>query len=291
MGTVRTAIRSAAFSRGTAAEVLARANRLLYSESRTMVTALFGIIDRANATFRYAVAGHPPPLILKSDGSVRDLALGGPPLGIIPELTLDDRCEPLRPDETLLLYTDGIIEFAHDAIAGERRLHDCAARWARGGRLGGVAGLAREVLGQSKPGDDIAMLAVTLLPDDVIDVTVPAEPRHSSILRETVREFAEGCKLAKSRVDDLILSVGEAVNNAILHAYEERGGTVRVRAKREASKIVVEVLDSGCWRAAQAHPRSAQLDENGRGLLLMRSLVDAEVDAGVGGTRVTLTVQ
>jgi len=296
MGSVRTAIRAAALNGGTPDVVLARANRLLFSESRTMVTALFGIIDSAAAMFRYAVAGHPPPLILSPDGSIRYLTHGGPPLGIMRNIELQERSESLNVDDTLLLYTDGIVEYEHDALAGERRLEQCAARWVGAGRPGGVAALAQSVLGSRKPADDIAILTATLLPKNVIDVTVPAEPRHSWVLRETVREFAEGCNLDKGRLNDLVQTVGEAVNNAILHAYQDEPGTVRVRARREECGIVVEVLDTGRWRSTEdcssvSSRNDLTLAENGRGLMLMRCLADnVEVATGEEGTLVRLTL-
>jgi serine phosphatase RsbU (regulator of sigma subunit)/anti-sigma regulatory factor (Ser/Thr protein kinase) len=293
MGSARTAIRVAALNGESPDAVLTRTNRLIFSEGRTMVTALFGIVDHATATFRYALAGHPPPIVLAQDGTTRVLQLGGPPLGVMRDLDLVEHSEPVRVDETLLLYTDGIVEFRRDAMAGEEWLRERAGRWARDGRPGGVAQLTRDVLGESESRDDIAMLAATILPEHVIDVTVPAEPRHSSLLREMVREFAENCNVNRARLEDLILGVGEAVNNAMVHAYRGVAGTVRVRARRRENGIVVEVLDNGCWRGESGEQRTAtgELSENGRGLMLMRKLADGvEVDATANGTRVTLTV-
>ena len=67
--------------------------------------------------------GHPPPLLLRADGSVQRLDRGGPVLGLL----ADARYETARPrcgrGDRLVLYTDGVVEAA---CARGRR-----ARWAR----------------------------------------------------------------------------------------------------------------------------------------------------------------
>jgi hypothetical protein len=58
----------------------------------------------------YARAGHPAPLLRRSDGTVVDLdAAGGPPLGT-GEWTWQEATSPCRPDAYLALYTDGLVE-------------------------------------------------------------------------------------------------------------------------------------------------------------------------------------
>jgi serine phosphatase RsbU (regulator of sigma subunit) len=76
----------------------------------TLATCLYAVCDTASGTCRLARAGHPPPVVIKPDGSAHLLDLPpGAPLGIggisytTTELTLD-------PGSTLVLYTDGLIE-------------------------------------------------------------------------------------------------------------------------------------------------------------------------------------
>ncbi len=51
-------------------ELLARANRLLYETSgaERFVTLVYGVYDDAARTFTYINAGHPPPLVIRTDG-------------------------------------------------------------------------------------------------------------------------------------------------------------------------------------------------------------------------------
>ncbi|MFI0349990.1 SpoIIE family protein phosphatase [Actinomadura sp. 9N407] len=59
----------------------------------------------------YAVAGHPPPLLVTADGGGRYLdGAANPLLGLPCTRPFHSATEPLPPGSTLLLYTDGLIE-------------------------------------------------------------------------------------------------------------------------------------------------------------------------------------
>jgi serine phosphatase RsbU (regulator of sigma subunit) len=59
----------------------------------------------------YAVAGHPPPLLVTPDGDCRLLeGAANPLLGLVFDQPYGSAVEPLPPHSTLLLYTDGLVE-------------------------------------------------------------------------------------------------------------------------------------------------------------------------------------
>lgn len=78
----------------------------------TFVTAFFAVYDPATATLSYARAGHNPPLLKDGmTGAIRTLdGVGALPLGILDPLSLECDRLTLRPNDTLILYTDGITE-------------------------------------------------------------------------------------------------------------------------------------------------------------------------------------
>lgn len=81
----------------------------------TFVTAFHALYDPATRTFTYSRAGHPPPLWRKPSANghvgLEELdAVGGLPLGIMPDETYEDASITLEPGQTLTLYTDGIPE-------------------------------------------------------------------------------------------------------------------------------------------------------------------------------------
>jgi serine phosphatase RsbU (regulator of sigma subunit) len=65
----------------------------------------------AGWVLRWSNAGHPPPLLLRADGST--LLLERAPdllLGLDPDALRADHEHPLTPGDTVLLYTDGLVE-------------------------------------------------------------------------------------------------------------------------------------------------------------------------------------
>ena len=70
-------------------------------------------------------AGHPPPLLVRVDGTVEEISCPGRALGVFPDAELDDTHTRLMPGETVVFYTDGVTE-ARDSdggFFGEERLH------------------------------------------------------------------------------------------------------------------------------------------------------------------------
>jgi serine phosphatase RsbU (regulator of sigma subunit) len=55
-------------------------------------------------------AGHPPPLIVRDDGRIRELGGSGPILGGWRESSWTDRVVDVGSSETLLIYTDGVTD-------------------------------------------------------------------------------------------------------------------------------------------------------------------------------------
>ena len=107
-------------------------NRMLWDglSDGVFVTACFAQLQPDTGALNYARAGHCPARLRRADGRVLTLdAGGGPPLGVLPDLTTEGGSETLAPGDAIVLYTDGITE-AFDAggeMFGEARL-DAAIR-------------------------------------------------------------------------------------------------------------------------------------------------------------------
>ena len=76
------------------------------------LTAIIGQWDRSTRVFRWISAGHPPPLLLRADGSAEELEGAGTyPLGLFEGAREFETTERrLEPGERLLLYSDGLTE-------------------------------------------------------------------------------------------------------------------------------------------------------------------------------------
>ncbi|MGW0496028.1 PP2C family protein-serine/threonine phosphatase [Streptomyces sp. NPDC003007] len=99
-------------------------------------TCVFGIIEPGGqhgpTTVRLASGGHPPALVLRSDGSAEFLPTpGGLLIGIVPGAPIGTVETVLAPGDTVVLYTDGLTEArvgaGRDDLYGEDALHAFAA--------------------------------------------------------------------------------------------------------------------------------------------------------------------
>jgi sigma-B regulation protein RsbU (phosphoserine phosphatase) len=77
--------------------------------SGRFVTLAYLVYDPGSGQIEYSLAGHHPPLIVGPNGA-RMLERGGLPLGLYPGLPYEQGTDRLEPGETLVLYTDGLIE-------------------------------------------------------------------------------------------------------------------------------------------------------------------------------------
>jgi serine phosphatase RsbU (regulator of sigma subunit) len=114
MTATRTMLRTAALEQSFPSEVLARVNDLLHVDipSGMFVTCFYAILDPKNGHLRYANAGHEPPY-RQHDGNVVELWATGMPLGMMPGTRYDEYEATLIRGESLLFYSDGLVE-AHN---------------------------------------------------------------------------------------------------------------------------------------------------------------------------------
>lgn len=59
---------------------------------------------------KVALAGHPPPLLIDPEGRARPIGQPGTLLGVLDSIEFTETEAELLPGETLLLYTDGVVE-------------------------------------------------------------------------------------------------------------------------------------------------------------------------------------
>ncbi|MBI4759709.1 MAG: PP2C family protein-serine/threonine phosphatase [Chloroflexota bacterium] len=82
-----------------------------FEKSTQFVTALFGILDVGTGEFRYARAGHEPPLLLDPNGEVHRLPYQpGMALGLWEKIVLDEHSLTLPSGSCLLMFTDGMTD-------------------------------------------------------------------------------------------------------------------------------------------------------------------------------------
>ncbi|MET8454249.1 SpoIIE family protein phosphatase [Streptomyces sp. NPDC005209] len=136
-----------------------------YVEGAMATTVVQAVVDTRARRITYSSAGHPPPVLLHQDGTgeLLDQATD-PPLGARPEPLPRPQADlPYTPGDTLVLYTDGLIERrGEDIDAGLQRLTNALARHARHSPERLADALLAQLGVSSGARDDIALVVLRL---------------------------------------------------------------------------------------------------------------------------------
>jgi CHASE1-domain containing sensor protein len=116
MGKMRHVLRACAGAYREPGLVLGYANRLIYEGSREVfATACYMTLD-ASGQCRFALAGHPPPLVIGSQGADLVHNKAGAPLGVNGTSHYSEASFQLEDSDAVVLYTDGLVERRHEDI-------------------------------------------------------------------------------------------------------------------------------------------------------------------------------
>lgn len=129
---VKSAMRSEALRLPSPHAVMDRANELVLhgAEPHEFVSAFFGLVDGQTGHMSYCLAGHPPPVIVRSAGEAVFLPEDGRVLGVDPSAQYANREARLEVGDLLVMYTDGLAEARSprgEVYGTERLLKACTA--------------------------------------------------------------------------------------------------------------------------------------------------------------------
>jgi sigma-B regulation protein RsbU (phosphoserine phosphatase) len=98
-----------------------------------LVTIAIAVIERTTLRATVASAGHPPVLLRRVNGTVEQLLLEAPPLGVRLPFQVAEAHLALGPGDVLVLYTDGVFEArAEEEAFGMERLEQVVAEHGSG---------------------------------------------------------------------------------------------------------------------------------------------------------------
>ncbi|WP_448638993.1 SpoIIE family protein phosphatase [Geodermatophilus sp. URMC 63] len=297
MSRLRGALRSSALRDPAPAAVLAALDDFaVQMEDVQGASVFYAVLDAATGALTYAAAGHPAPLLVHADGRTAYLPVTArPPLGTLRGAPTPVARAELERGATLVLYSDGAVTATGPPPAqGLSRLTEVArAALADPAALDGeaVAGLAGVIVGglltpDGRP-DDIAVLVTHRRAHSVepLQLDLLAVPSSLPAVRRRLSAWLTALGMGEEDRVGVMVAVGEACANAAEHAYRDtEPGPVQVTAAVDVDgMLTVTVRDEGTWRPPDRDP-----GDRGRGLLIMRQLVDGMVVQGEHGTTVTL---
>jgi serine phosphatase RsbU (regulator of sigma subunit)/anti-sigma regulatory factor (Ser/Thr protein kinase) len=265
-------------------ELVSRADTLTTAQSPDLVATVMVVrYSPTDGHVRLAGAGHPPALVISSGGEVRQVGAPGIPIGYPGAGTSEVIKLTLDRGDTLVLYTDGLIEASKDILTGLERITRAAAETAQYPAPHLARALVeRSLSGAMRRDDSLALVLRRRIPPG----TDPAPPlgafeyRFSPsmatvpLARHLLGDWLEHMAIEESERADLLLVASELCSNAVRHA-SGRPGALALRAWADADALVVEVEDDGAGMELSHRLEDPDLDaEQGRGLYVVRALTD-----------------
>lgn len=233
-------------------------------------TCLYALYDPVTGACSVASAGHPPPAVIRPDGTGRPITVSpGPPLGV-GGMPFEETAVDLEPDGTLALYTDGLVRAQSDDIdRGTQDLLDRLSSLCRqDGTLKDIGQTVLDELTETPSRDDMALLLARTrrIPASAIaDWTFPDDPAVVTDARKAVT-----AQLAAWELDHMAFSTELIVSELVTNAIRYAGGTIGLRLFHDDATLVCEVTDSSNTQPRLRRARAG--DEGGRGLFLVAQL-------------------
>jgi len=142
---------------------------LNHGDLAMFATLFFGVLDPGSGALSYVNGGHEPIFVVGPGGGVKErLTTTGPSVGVEPKINFKIEQSRLEPGDTLLGYTDGVVEanasdggfYTMDRLVA---ILDAPADSAAD-LLDRVAGSLQEHIGEADQFDDVTLLAIRRIP-------------------------------------------------------------------------------------------------------------------------------
>jgi serine phosphatase RsbU (regulator of sigma subunit)/anti-sigma regulatory factor (Ser/Thr protein kinase) len=251
--------------------------------------------SRDGATVQVSSAGHPLPLLVRSDGRVAPVGEHGMLLGVAPDPPLADRQVDLEPGDKLVFFTDGVVEArVQEGILGVDGLIAVLGSCGDEDTVRtGEAIYRAAVEGRSAPDDDIAVLVLRAVGGDGARCGDEGLARSGAVgqvgaLNLRLRGGPDAPSTARRALDALQvpllgpedahrarLLVSEIVTNSVRHAGVRAPDWIGFEVELSPDALRVQVADRGPGFRPRPHPHRPPPDEvAGRGLFLVDRLAD-----------------
>ncbi|WOP13618.1 SpoIIE family protein phosphatase [Streptomyces cyaneofuscatus] len=232
-------------------------------------SCLYAVYDPVTCQCTLASAGHPPPVVIRPDGTVESVEVSPGPLLGVGGMPFEATTFDLESGSVIAVYTKGVIyRDDHDPDAGLRRLTDRLARSGGPGRdLDDVGHELLRSLGDAPARDDMALLLArtrAVAPEDTETWEFPADVSVAAAARK-----AAAGQLAAWGLDELSFTTELVVSELVTNAVRYAGGPIGLRLIR-GDVLVCEVNDPSNTQPRLRRARWS--DEGGRGLFLIAQL-------------------
>ncbi|OBJ03885.1 ATPase [Mycobacterium sp. 1482292.6] len=290
MGQVRSACRALLFENPSPGAALAGMDRFAARlPGAQCTTAVCAVLTPETGELVYSSAGHPPPILVHSDGTTQMLDDGHTiALGIRGDWPRPEARVTIPARSTLMLYTDGLVERRRVPLDHGISRVAGAAQDARALTLDELANQVMSGVAPTGGYQDDVVLLLYRHPAP-LELNFPADVSQLAPTRTALRHWLAKARLDPDQTMNVLVAAGEAVANAIEHGHRHRPqGVIRLGAIATGDAVRLTITDTGSWKA----PQPASHSHRGRGIPLMRSLMhDVDIRPDDDGTTVHLSAR
>ncbi|MEM6334543.1 MAG: SpoIIE family protein phosphatase [Planctomycetota bacterium] len=178
MASVRASLRAYAQDLYDLDEVIARVNNALCRDTQVseFATLWYGVLDPRTMRLTYCNAGHDPPILIRDGRIAQSLDVGGMIVGVEPNTPYAKQVVQLEPGDTLVVYTDGLLDAfnADEEKFGRERAEatavESAARQSTAEAiLHDILWAQRQFTGRHRSSDDCTLLVTRVTGPDAPD--------------------------------------------------------------------------------------------------------------------------
>ena len=265
-------------------DLVARADTLTTAQSPDLVaTVMVARYRPSTGRVHLAGGGHPPAIVMSGGGDVRLVSAPGIPIGYPGAGTTEVVSFTMGRQDTLVLYTDGLIEATKDILTGLDRITAAAAETAQYPAPHLARALVeRSLSGAMRRDDSLALVLRRRVPPGT-DSSPPLGPFEYTfspslatvpLARHLFGDWLEHLALDDVERADLLLVASELCSNAVRHA-SGAPRALALRAWADHDAVVLEVEDDGAGMELSTRAEDPDLEaETGRGLYVVRALSD-----------------
>lgn len=260
------------------------------NESSMFVTFFIGILDLPTGRLHYCNAGHDTPLIIGNKIVPLDVE-SNVALGVVDDWFYEGQLVTLNPNESLLLYTDGLTEamnLQHNQFGLENVKATLGQHTGESPQqlLNSLHNACNIFVDGAEQSDDLTMLAVKFTPKHEVikfqhELTISNTLSNVPLVNDFVKKISSELNFSDTDAQNLKLAIEEAVVNVINYAYPAgEQGDIAIEATSTATVLKFKIIDNGVAFAPTDAPdvdTSLTAEERqigGLGIFLVRQLMD-----------------
>jgi sigma-B regulation protein RsbU (phosphoserine phosphatase) len=304
---VKSLIRSEASHCDNPALILKRVNKLIQDQGimGVPITLFLGVIDIRQGRLEYVNAGHEYPLFFRNNkqGSAEKLDGSATFIGLFDDTDFDVSSVSCSEGDLILFFTDGFIRVMEKKFNGRdpyALLEQLVCGSIPEKRYSLAEHLYHTCFDQNNVLDDDLTIMSLCMGNDLShekEIKCPCSNGSLVLLRSAAEDFLRALHLPYSERHAVVTALYEALINALSFAYPQaQGGELSVKYALDNNMLRIAVEDFGVgfdmshYQPPDNESYEGLIKENGRGIFLMRNLMDnVEIHTHPGGgTRVVM---